>query len=88
METKCDPEFQKELDRISMELDMESTMDEVNEEMVIDDLFDSIKYHSEAYQAGFYDAFWKGRELIINYRIQRSESISQKYQELNRKWGL
>lgn len=88
MITKCDPEFQKELDRINAEIDFEDELAAASKEMEMYELFDRAETRGEEYSAGYWDGFWASRELLYKYQDARRQSIKQKYDELNKRWGL
>lgn len=84
----CDPKLKEELGRISLELDLEETMAEACEQMEIMELFNEAELHGDGYARGFESAFWTSRDLLFKYMNARRDSSSQKYEALNKRWGL
>lgn len=84
----CDPAFQKELDRISAQIDLEDEMAFASTQMEISELVERARFHGNGYGAGFGDGLLKGIEIIERNDKARSQSVSAKFDELNKRQGL
>ena len=88
MDTKCDPELQKELDRINTELDLEDAMENASDIMEIREKFEQSQIRGIEYAHGYYDAWWESANYYEKHRAERMKSIEQKYNELRKRWWL
>lgn len=74
-----DPKVQKDLDKISAQVDFERELQQASETMEIHEIFDEAQTHGEQYYAGFYDGFWRGRELLLKSISLAQERINELY---------
>lgn len=88
MTTSCDPAFKRELDHISSEIDTEDDIADLLEQFEAQEMLDNAYLRGEAFGDGFYEGFLAGRALSYRYERTRGESITQKHNDLLRRWGL
>ena len=79
--------YKQDLAQVESQLDLEDTMSYANQSMEIAEAFDSIRYHTEDYQAGFEQGFWLGRELLLKQETEQSERTTKAYEALSERWG-
>ena len=77
-----DEQYQRELDRLSTELDIEREMILASAQLEIDDLIKQAKEQGIEYGSAFEDGFWKAYDLAITLNRTLTEAIEQKYRNI------
>jgi hypothetical protein len=75
----CNTSFQKKLNRINLEIDLERSMAIASLIMTVDELFADSRLKGDGYHSGFQDGFWKAHELFSTYLHEEKESIVKKH---------
>ena len=80
--------YQKELERLNLELALEFEMSWASERMEICELFEKAEQEGDDYGNGYADGFWAGRELQLKYMLSNTEVNEDKHNELLIRWGI
>ena len=88
IDVKHHQSYQKELDRLNLELALEFEMSWASERMEICELFEKAEQEGEGYGPGYSDGFWAGRELLLKYMLSNTEANENKHNELLKRWGI
>ena len=87
MSSSCIPEFQKELDRVNMEIDLEREMLEASTKMAISQLLDAASARGETYAGAFGEGFWKGWDMAAECQQAFADVVTEKHAELSQHWA-
>ena len=86
-QTQYDFDWQKELDAITTAIQLEDVMDFASGQLEIDEILEEAKQCGEQYGNGFLDGFWRGYQYWQDRNLARVNSIQEKHEALNRRWG-
>ena len=86
--TQCDLDLEKELDAITTAIQLEDVMDFASGQFEIEEILEEAKRYGEYYGSGFQDGFWRGYQYCQDRNSAMVNSIQEKHEELNKRWGL
>lgn len=85
---QCNPSFQRDLNRIKIEIELEDAMATGSEILEVIELLKNANAYGEKYGNGFEDGFWQGYSFLHNKSMLRTKSIQDKHKRLRKRWGL
>ena len=88
MTIKSDSHFKRELAQLCVEIKIEDFLSRVSEKFEALELCESAKLRSNEFGEGFLEGFMAAQELSTKYDYAREQSVNQKYDEFNKRWGI